>query len=265
MARPRYPRSGEPRPAPLPPAERTVGQLVAETIRVYQGAFWSSLPLGLPVALLNQASFDRPTLVQAVLLALAAPLMAASYARASVLVLRPGPAPTARLVLAVAVGSVVFVPAAFLALLFVLPALAWLALLGLVVPVFVVEPLGVPAALRRAIALARADYLHALGSIATLVIVVYVTKLALVILLQGTGDQTIRAAVFLADLVLSPLLFLGSALLYTDQAARLIDSASPKRTRRRRRHADLHPADDADRAGGPDAQVESRPAPRGQR
>ena len=30
-------------PAPLPPAERTVGQLVAETIRAYGDNFWRAL------------------------------------------------------------------------------------------------------------------------------------------------------------------------------------------------------------------------------
>src|SRR5882672_4266412 len=33
-------------PPPLPPATRTVGQLVAETIRVYQHSFWRSLAIG---------------------------------------------------------------------------------------------------------------------------------------------------------------------------------------------------------------------------
>ena len=80
---------------------------------------------------------------------------------------------------AIVVGSVVFVPAAFLALLFVLPAVAWLALVGLVVPVLVLERPGSGAAFRRAVQLARADYLHALGSLATLVILFGLVKLSL--------------------------------------------------------------------------------------
>jgi hypothetical protein len=47
-------------------------------------------------------------------------------------------------------------------------------------------------------------------------------------LLRGSGDQTERVAVILADLVISPLLFLGAALLYFDQAAR-VRSAKPRR------------------------------------
>ena len=43
-------------PPPLPPAERTVGQLVAETIRAYGDNFWRALPLGIPLALVDQLS-----------------------------------------------------------------------------------------------------------------------------------------------------------------------------------------------------------------
>ena len=41
-------------PPPLPPEDRTVGQLVAETIRLYGRRFWASLPLGLPLAVTGQ-------------------------------------------------------------------------------------------------------------------------------------------------------------------------------------------------------------------
>jgi hypothetical protein len=43
----------------------------------------------------------------------------------------------------------------------------------------------------------------------------------LVVLLHGQADETMRVAIFLADLVLAPLLLLGTALLYFDQAARV--------------------------------------------
>ena len=39
MARPRYPKSSGPLPPPLPPVTRTVGQLVAETLKLY-GEHW---------------------------------------------------------------------------------------------------------------------------------------------------------------------------------------------------------------------------------
>ncbi len=75
-------------------------------------------------------------------------------------------------------------------------------------------------ALRRGLELGRADYVHALGSLAALVIVVGVGELTLTALLRTQGEASARAALALADVVLSPLLFLGGAMLYLDQAAR---------------------------------------------
>ena len=210
-------------PPPLPPETRTVGQLVAESVRIYGDNVWPSLLLGVSLVVINQITAGRATIVQALVLAAGAPLMAASYTGASAIVgdVRPSRADAAR---AIVVGAIVFVPAAFLALVFVLPAVAWLALVGLVVPVLVLERPGVAAAFRRAIQLARADYLHALGSLATLVILFGLVKLSLAVLLHDLGDSSERVALGLADLVLSPLLFLGAALLYVDQAARVRSS-----------------------------------------
>ena len=56
MARPRYPKSSGPLPPPLVPATRTVGQLVAETLRLYGDGSSSRSPLGLVVAVADQAS-----------------------------------------------------------------------------------------------------------------------------------------------------------------------------------------------------------------
>ena len=52
-------------------------------------------------------------------------------------------------------------------------------------------------------------------------IVFVLSRVALAFLLREQADNTIRAAVFIADLVISPLLFLGGALLYFDQRARV--------------------------------------------
>jgi hypothetical protein len=220
--------SREPLPPPLPPETRTVGQLVAEAIRLYGRHVRVALALGLSLAAINQVSAGRETLVQALVLAACAPLMAASFTGASALVggVRPTGGELAR---AVAVGALVFVPAAFLSLVYVLPAIAWLALVGLVVPVLVIERPPVAAALRRAVTLARADYVHAFGALATLVILFGLVRLMLALLLRDLGDSGERIALGLADLVVSPLLFLGGALLYVDQAARV---GSPPRARR---------------------------------
>jgi hypothetical protein len=230
-----------------------VGQLIGEAIRLYGQRFWRALPLGLPLAAIDQLSLGRDAAVRAPVFLLGAPFLAATYAAASGLAARRSLRPRA-FVVAVATGTAVLLPAAVLLFWFALLAAAYLALVGLVVPVAVIEGRGPIAALRRAGELARADYVHALGTLAALAIVFFITRLGLVALLQGQADNTIRAAVFLADTVAGPILFLGAALLYFDQAARVVDSSS--RTRRRR-DADVHHAVDPDRAGRSDAEVQS--------
>ncbi len=79
--------------------------------------------------------------------------------------------------------------------------------------------------------------MHALGSLAALVIVVGVGETTLTTLLHSMGDASPRVALGLADVVLSPLLYLGGAMLYGDQAARVgcRDRQSPGAARARRR------------------------------
>jgi hypothetical protein len=158
---------------------------------------------------------------------------------------------------AFAVGFVAFLPL-LLQRILVLPAfdiltLAFFAFVGHRVPAALVEGLDFRRALRRGMELARADYAHALGSLATLVITTFLTGLVLFFLLRGVGDQAVRAAAFLALLVLAPLFLLGAALLYVDQSARVVDSGPQTR---RSRDADVHPALEPDGAGRPDAEVE---------
>jgi hypothetical protein len=238
------------RPQPLPPAERTVGQLVAETLRLYGDNFWRVLPLGLVLAVVNQLSLDRRVAAQALILAAATPVITGAFMVACAIALRAQPSVTAFLI-----GCLVFLPVAGLTLIYILPGLAWLALFGLAVPAAMAERLGPRAALARGLRLGTADFVHALGSIATLTILFGLTKVMLALVLQTQGDNELRVAVFLADLVVSPIVFLGAALLYVDQKARVGESRGAKRLRRRSR-ADLHPADDAHRAGRPDAEVE---------
>ena len=212
--------SGRPLPPPLPPETRTVGQLVAEAIRLYGKSFWRVLPLGLVFALLNQLAIGRPTTTQMLILLAFAPLMAAAYAGAC-LIAHDGSVGRGRFGRALLAGTLAFLPVPFLTRVFVLPGVAWLAFVGLVVPAILYEGLGIRAGFVRATRLARADYVHALGSLATLVIVFVLTRLVLVVLLHGQADTTARIAAFLADLVLSPLIMVGAALLYFDQAARV--------------------------------------------
>jgi len=111
------------RPVALPPAERTIGQLVAESIRFYGEHFWSSLRLGGGPAILAVVSANvsrrtalilSPTLFGA--------LLSATYVYASVLVLGKRPS-RGRLVVAWLAGWLVFAPVPFLVLAYVLPGL----------------------------------------------------------------------------------------------------------------------------------------------
>ena len=217
-------------PPPLPPETRTVGQLVAEAIRLYGDALWRAFPLGLPLGVADVLAHERTVGERILILLAAAPFFTAAYAWASALAGRVRP-PGATWVRAIALGTLIFVPAAVFFPWFLLLSVAWLALTGLVVPVVMVENLRPRLALRRAVQLCRADYVHAVGSLATLVIVFVLTRLSLGFLLREQADNTVRSAAFLADVVVSPLLFLGAALLYYDQAARIGSSPRAMRSR----------------------------------
>ena len=215
-------------PAPLPPERRTVGQLVAESIRSYGQHFLRALSLGIVVGVINQLTVGIDRAAVAVVLVVAAPVFAAAYAYASVLVTGER-APLRTWLVAVAVGSLVFLPAALLFPWFALASVLWLALIGLAVPAAMVEGASFSGSLRRGLELARADYIHAAGSLATLVILFFLIRLGLALLLESQADNTVRTAIFLSDVVLAPLLFLGGALLYVDQEARLRSRGEAKR------------------------------------
>jgi hypothetical protein len=148
--------------------------------------------------------------------------------------------------IAVVAGLAVLVPAvfllAFLNIFGLLPAVIWLGLSGFVVPVAVIER---RLSWRRAYRLARVDLIHAVGSLATLAIVGLLTGYVIFFTLRSAGTAALQAAAFLSVLVIAPLLFLGAALLYFDQAARVPT---------RRSDADLHHALEPDRPGRPDAE-----------
>jgi hypothetical protein len=206
----------EARPVALPPGERTVGQLVAESIRFYGQRFWAVVPLGLPFVAVDVAGVGRSVNVQTLLLWALGPLFCVAYVRACQLVSGESPA-----LVALLAALVVFLPFPILVRLYVLPGVVWFGLLGLAVPAAVAERLPLGPALRRGWRLGRADVAHAIGGVATLGLVYGISKTALLVLLHTQGNQTQKVAVVLADLVLSPLLFVGAALLYVDQTARV--------------------------------------------
>jgi hypothetical protein len=247
-------------PPPLPPETRTVGQLVAESIRLYGSRFWRSLALGIPPAVVGVALAEVSVWIRvALLLTIGSAAASLSYACAASFAAGI-PLERRRILTAAAVGFVIVEPAAlmlaFLSVFGLLPAVAWLGFVGLVVPVAVIED---RVSVRRAAELGRADLAHSIGSLATLTLVGLLTAYVLFFTLRSAGTAALRVAAFLSVLVISPLLFLGAALLYFDQAARVGSAPRPRRP-----DADLHPAVQPDRAGRADAEGEPGAAARSQ-
>jgi hypothetical protein len=243
-------------PPPLPPETRTVGQLVAEAIRIYGSRFWPSLALGIGPGLLGIAAAELDGAARVAVVVGVGPLVLASSYAGAVALLRP--IGRGRYVgVALAAGYLAFLPIC-VSRLWIFPgiylvALAWLALVGLAVPAALVERRGYADALRRGVQLARADYVHALGSLATLAITIFLTGLVIFFSIREGSGQAIRIAAVLALIVLAPLFVLGAAVLYVDQAARV--ESSPRA--RRNSNGDVHPSFKPDASGRADAEGKS--------
>jgi hypothetical protein len=243
------------RPQPLPPETRTIGQLVAETIRFYRDHFWRALALGVAPALLFVASVEwRSDAAVAILVVVSALVNSAVYVAACAIAL-DARADQRALVTAFLVGLVVWLPAFFVPVL-------WFAAVGLAVPTALVERADYAEALRRGFRLFRVDWVHAFFGVLALVAVTFLTGAVLFVLLRAGSQQGVRVAAGLASLVLSPVLYLGAALLYVDQRARLDRVREPDL--KGGSDADVHPALEPDRPGGADAEVEPRPAAGGE-
>jgi hypothetical protein len=251
----------EPLPPPLPPETRPVGQLIAEAIRLYGRRFWAALAIGIPIGVfgaLTNGLHGRDYLLLA--LVPGAVLITLTYVAAAVIV-ADRPVRRRRLLVAFGAGLIVFIPFPILVLGYVLPAIAWLALVGLAVPAAVIEGTGVFASLKRGLELGRADYVHSLGTMAALGIAFYLSTRVLALALNAGSGQAAEIARPLAEGALWPVVVFGASLLYFDQAAR-VESGGPRS--RRNRDADLHHADEPDRPGRADAEGEPRPAAGGQ-
>ena len=219
-------------PPPLPPAERTVGQLVGETIRAYGNALLA------PAAARDPARGRRPVCVHEP--ALDAGRRSSGSRRRSSSRRTSTPA---RVVHRVALDGTAFslglvdlraLPARS-ARSTSFPAIAWFAFIGLAVPAALVERLGFRAALVRGRELGRADYVHALGSLATLVLVVGIAEITLQRappLPERTRARERRSSS--PTSCSRPLLYIGGALLYDDQAARVGSPRTPTEARRPR-------------------------------
>jgi hypothetical protein len=229
-------------------------------MKLYGRRFWASLPLGLgPSITAVGVTFIPGWWDLAFVLTIGSFLMTLSYVGGVLLAADEWP-PRAAIATAVLVGWVIFVPAWFLYSLLILPAVFWLGFVGMAVPAALLERRRPRDAVRRGLQLGRADLVHGVGSLATLVIVSFLTATALFVLLRGS-EIALASAAFVSLVFISPLLFLGAGLLYFDQAAR-VESGRPRS--RRSPDADLHHAHEPDRPGRADAEGEPRPAAGGQ-
>ena len=190
-------------------------------MRLYGRRFWAALGLGLGPLLVVVIVNALPGRTGLIFLATGgAVVLTVCYVVASSMAagLRPG---GRSLATALVIGVLVFAPVPFLTASLIFPGLIWLAFFGLAVPVALIEKKGLRGSVGRSIALARVDFVHAIGSLAALVIVGFLSALSLAFLLGQFGQQSRDLAALIPLLLVSPLLFLGSALLYFDQAARL--------------------------------------------
>jgi hypothetical protein len=129
-------------------------------------------------------------------------------------------------VLTVVVVLPLVVSLSFLILLLI--AAAWLGAAGFAIPVAMLEegrepgPIGRLAFVaRRSLALARAEYLHAAGVAAALIVLYILIGILLVGMLIGFAENRDVEAALLVQVVLAPFFFLGLSVLYFDQRARL--------------------------------------------
>ena len=230
-----------------------LGELLSETVRIYSARPRAAIGLGLVEGgafLLTRAT---PDLLDALVLAVAFAIIYGAAARlvsgdtfmeawAQVGLRTPT---LVVLTFVVAVPAVIALQYLFL---LVIGAL-WLALVGFSIPVAMLErdpevtnPFDrIAYSLLRSIRLARAEYLHALGVIAALLMIYLLIGIVLgvarllpsaVLLfgvaLVGFADNGEVIAAALVQVVLAPFFFLGLSILYFEQRARAAVSSPPE-------------------------------------
>ncbi len=221
-----------------------LGELLAETVRFYGERFWAALGVGAVVAGAFVIALRVPEPFRTAVLVAAITLVYAATAR-----LVSGDAfgeawgqVAIRLPVLLVLGLAVTVPFALIAqyLVFLIVGAAWLALVGFSIPVAMLERESEPAgwfwrigyALRRSLALARVEYLHAFGVAAALTLVYLLVGTLVTSALVGFAESGAIAALTLVQAVLSPFFFIGLSVLYFEQRARAVSS---RRTHDRRR------------------------------
>lgn len=210
-----------------------LGELLAETVRLYGDRIWAALGLGAFAGCALLVTAVTPELLDILVFAL---VFTASYAAAARLVAGDAFAEAwaqvaTRLPTLLVLTVIVAIPFAIALsqLILIVLAVAWLAVTGFSIPVAMLEDdadaetwfdrLG--HALTRSLQLARAEYLHAFGVAAALVLLFIFLGFYLGVALGGLADVSSVVAAVLVRVVLAPLFFLGFAVLYFEQRARV--------------------------------------------
>jgi hypothetical protein len=226
-----------------PPPDRPLklGELLAETVRLYGDRIWAALGLGAFVGCALLVTAATPELVDILVFAL---VFTAAYAAAARLVAGDAFAEAwaqvaTRLPTLLVLTLIVSIPFALALsqLLLLVVAVAWLAVTGFSIPVAMLEDKGdaqtwfdrLGYSLTRSLELARAEYLHALGVAAALVLLFLFLGFYLGAALGGLADVSSAVAAVLVRVVLAPLFFLGFAVLYFDQRSRILAQPTGKR------------------------------------
>jgi hypothetical protein len=213
-----------------------LSELFAETVRLYGHRFGAALGLGLPTGVAYLATLVTPLALDLVVVAVA---FTASYAAAARLTAGDSfweawAQVGLRIPILVVLMVVVAVPfaVAVTQLFLIIPAVAWLGLTGFSIPVTMLERGAeedswfrrVGFTHSRALSLARAEPLHAIGIVAAFVIVYIVLGIVLASALIGFADNGREVAIAIAQVILAPIFFLGLSVLYFEQKVRALSS-----------------------------------------
>jgi hypothetical protein len=214
--------------------ERPLGlsELLAETVRLYGHRFGAAIGIGIPSGAAFLATLATPTPLDVVILAVAFTLSYAAAARVTAddplveAFAQAGLRVPVLLVLTlvVAVPFVLAVTQLFLVVL----GVAWLGLMCFSVPVAMLEQNPearswferIGFALSRSVALARVEYLHAVGIVAALVLLYVVLGIVLATALVGFAENGREIAVAISQVLLAPVFFFGLSVLYFEQKVR---------------------------------------------
>jgi hypothetical protein len=214
--------------------ERPLGlsELLAETVRLYGHRFGAAIGIGIPSGAAFLATLATPTPLDVVILAVAFTLSYGAAARVTAddplveAFAQAGLRVPVLLVLTlvVAVPFVLAVTQLFLVVL----GVAWLGLMCFSVPVAMLEQdpearswfERIGFALSRSVALARVEYLHAVGIVAALVLLYVVLGIVLATALVGFAENGREIAVAISQVLLAPVFFFGLSVLYFEQKVR---------------------------------------------